>query len=230
MTIRNRLTLSGLFGHRLLGAGLLSVTALGGLAGCKATGDIIVDEGVGITAVRSSCPAVGIPDYTGDITLFRTPGVQTAESVDLVAAMTNVRTQCTENPDKIYSAVTFDVVARRTDARGARQVTLPYFVSVLRGGSAVVTKRVGSVTVSFADGQDRASAQGQGSSYIDYAAATLPEDIREKITRRRKAGDQDAAIDPMADPEVRAALDRANFELLVGFQLDQEQIAYNATR
>ena len=58
----------------------------------------------------------------------------------------------------------------------------------------------------------------------------LPEDVRERITRKRKAGDQDAALDPMADPEVRAALDRANFELLVGFQLDQDQIAYNATR
>jgi len=220
MTIRNRLTLTG----------LLAVTALGGLSGCKSAGDIVVDEGVGITAVRSSCPAVGIPDYTGDVTLFRTPGVRTADNVDVVAAMTNLRTQCTENPDKIYSAATFDVVARRTDTRGARQVTLPYFVSVLRGGSAVVTKRVGNVTVSFADGQERATAQAQGSSYIDYAAATLPEDIREQITRRRKAGDQDAAIDPMADPEVRAALSRANFEMLVGFQLDQDQIAYNATR
>lgn len=220
MTIRNRLTVTG----------LLALTALGGLSGCKASGDIVVDEGVGITAVRSSCPAVGIPDYTGDITTFNAPGARTADAVDVVAAMTNVRGQCTENPDKIYSTVTFDVVARRANTRGARQVTLPYFVSVLRGGSAVVTKRVGNVTINFADGQERASAQGQGSAYIDYAAATLPEDVRERITRRRKAGDQDAALDPMADPEVRAALDRANFELLVGFQLNQDQIAYNATR
>lgn len=220
MTIRSRLTLTG----------LLAVTALGGISGCKSAGDIVVDEGVGITAVRSSCPAVGIPDYTGDITLFRAPGVRTADNVDVVAAMTNVRSQCTENPDKIHSAVTFDVVARRADARGARQVTVPYFISVLRGGSAVVTKRVGNVTINFADGQDRATAQGQGATYIDYSAATLPQDIRERITRKRKAGDEDAALDPMADPEVRAALSSANFELMVGFQLDQEQIAYNATR
>lgn len=220
MTNRNRLTLTG----------LLAVAALGGISGCKATGDIVVDEGVGVTAMRSSCPAVGIPDYTGDITLFRTPGLQTADNVDVVAAMTNVRGQCTENPDKIYSSVTFDVVARRSDASGARQVTVPYFVSVLRGGSAVVTKRVGNVTINFADGQERATAQGQGATYIDYAAATLPDNIRERISRKRKAGDEDAALDPMADPEVRAALNRANFELLVGFQLDQNQIAYNATR
>jgi hypothetical protein len=29
---------------------------------------------------------------------------------------------------------------------------------------------------------------------------------------------------------VRAAVERARFELLVGFELDQEQLRYNATR
>ena len=67
-------------------------------------------------------------------------------------------------------------------------------------------------------------------AFIDRGAATLPEDIRDQITRRREPGDPDAALDPLADPEVRAALDRANFELLVGFQLTQEQLTYNATR
>jgi len=36
------------------------------LAGCRSSGDIVVDQGVGIQAFRSACPAVGIPDYTGD--------------------------------------------------------------------------------------------------------------------------------------------------------------------
>jgi len=59
---------------------------------------------------------------------------------------------------------------------------------------------------------------------------TLPADIQERITRKRKAGDADAAIDPMADPQVREAVSRASFELLVGFQLTQAQLQYNATR
>ena len=58
----------------------------------------------------------------------------------------------------------------------------------------------------------------------------LPADVREKITRKRKAGDPDAALDPLADPQVRAAVQRATFELLIGFQLTQEQLSYNATR
>jgi hypothetical protein len=93
-----------------------------------------------------------------------------------------------------------------------------------------VTKRVGEVTLNFADGQERAQASGTAGSYVDRSAATLPEDIRERITRRRRAGDEDAALDPLAAPEVRAAIQRTRFEMLVGFQLTEQQLAYNATR
>lgn len=213
--------------RRLPAAALLAVAAL---AGCRSSGEIVLDQGVGITAVRSRCPAVGIPHYTGDVTLFGRAGDRTAAAIDVVGAITNVRTQCSEGTDLVTATVQFDVLARRTNTAGPRDVTLPYFVTVLRGGNAVVTKRVGSVTISFADGQERAQASGTGTAYIDRAAATLPQEIRERITRRREAGDADAAVDPLADPEVQAAVDRASFELLVGFQLDEEQLTYNATR
>lgn len=213
--------------NHLFAASLIAVA----LAGCKSTGDIVVDEGVGITAVRSACPAVGIPDYTGDITLFTAPGSTDSRNIDVTATMTNVRTQCNETGgEKVYASATFDVLGSRIDPRGARQVQLPYFVTVLRGGRAVVAKRVGTVTLNFADGQLRAQASGQVASYIDRAEATLPADIRDMLTRRRRAGETDAAIDPMTRPEVKAAVARATFEMLVGFQLDQTQLNYNATR
>jgi hypothetical protein len=214
-----------------------AVVALAGaavLAGCRSSGEIVLDEGVGITAVRTVCPAVGIPDYTGDITLFRTPGARDAASIDVTAAITNLRGQCDDRPDattaKVYTSLGFDVVARRTDTRGARSVSLPYFVTVLRGGQAVVSKRVGTVTLNFADGQERAQAHATGGATIDRAEATLPEEIRDRITRKRKAGSAEAAVDPLTEPDVRAAVQRATFEVLVGFQLDQDQLAYNATR
>jgi hypothetical protein len=216
---------------------LASTTMIVALAGCHSKGELVVDESVGITAVRGTCPAIGIPDYTGDVTLFRDAGEKTAANIDVVAAMTNVRSQCNEgsndnsgNGGKVFVSTTFDVLARRTDTHGARQVSLPYFVTVLRGGSAVVTKRVGTVTINFADGQERAQTIGRGAAYIDRAEATLSPEIRERITRKRKAGQADAAIDPLAEPDVKAAVQRATFELLLGFQLDQSQLAYNATR
>lgn len=200
------------------------------LAGCAGEGDLIIDQGVGITAVLSSCPSVGIPDYTGDVTTFRTDGDPTLANLDITASMTNLRSTCNDTADRVYSEASFDVLARRSDVRGARTISLPYFVTVLQGGSAVVTKRVGEVTLTFADGQERAQASGRAGSFVDRSAATLPEDIRERITRRRRAGDADAALDPLSAPEVRAAIQRTRFEMLVGFQLTESQLAYNATR
>lgn len=210
----------------IMGAGL----ALLGLAGCAEKNQLVVDSGVGVSSTLSACPNTAIPEHTGDVTVFNPPSSRDASAIDVVATITNVRPACDESGVEIYATATFDVLARRSDNRGARTVTLPYFSTIMRGGNTVVAKRLGSVTLTFADGEYRAQAQASGAGYINKAAATLPEDIRERITRRRKSGDPDAAIDPLSIPEVRSALQRTSFELLVGFQLTQEQLQYNATR
>jgi hypothetical protein len=197
------------------------------LAGCASDGDITSE---GILVTRSACPAVAIPAATGDVTLFNPANSRDANAIDVVATITNVRTTCDETGEYIASTVTFDVLAQRRDALGAREVVLPYFATVVQGGANVVSKRVNRVGLNFADGQLRANTSGTATSYVLRSAATLPEDIRRQITRPRKAGDPDAALDPMADPAVRAAVTRAGFELLIGFQLTQEQLQYNATR
>ena len=209
---------------------LFALSAVAALSACSNTGELVLDQGVGIASVLTLCPAVGIPDYTGDVTTFRPGADRTTASLDVSAAMTNLRSECNDTAEQIYSEASFTVNARRTDTQGARTVTLPYFVTVLRGGSAVVSKRVGQVTLTFADGADRATGTGKVGSFITRADAALPEDIREKITRRRRAGDTEAALDPLADPEVKAAIARTRFEMLVGFQLTEDQLAYNVTR
>jgi hypothetical protein len=209
---------------------LFAVSAVAALSACSQEGELVIDQGVGIASVLTLCPSVGIPDYTGDVTTFRAAGDKSVGSLDVSAAMTDLRATCNDTADQVYSEASFTVNARRTDTRGARTVTLPYFVTVLRGGSAVVSKRVGQVTLTFADGQDRATGVGKVGSFINRADAALPEDIREKITKRRRAGDTEAALDPLADPEVKAAIARTRFEMLVGFQLTEDQLAYNVTR
>ena len=200
------------------------------LSGCSRDGELDVSQGVGISTTRTGCPAVAVPDGTGDVTLFNPTSSQDASAIDVVALITNVRATCNEGGEKIYSQASFDVQARRTDTRGARSVTVPYFSTVVQGGSAVISKRVGQLTLQFADGQPRATASGQVASYIDGASARLPADIVTKITKKRKPGDADAALDPLADPEVRAAVVRSSFEILVGFQLTEDQLKYNVTR
>ncbi|WP_066699302.1 hypothetical protein [Sphingobium amiense] len=197
------------------------------LAGCSRRGEI--DATGGVVAVRSACPSAAIPAGTGDVTLFNPANSTDASAIDVVANITDLRSTCSDGA-QFYTEATFTVNARRTDASVARQVTLPYYSAVVQAGTNVIAKRVGQVTLNFAPGAYRASAQAKAGSYVDKAAATLPADVQAKITQKRKAGDADAAIDPFAQPDVKAALQRTSFELLVGFNLTQDQLRYNATR
>lgn len=213
---------------RILAAASLTLA----IAGCVNEGELVVNQGVGVTTVLGQCPGVGIPDYTGDITLFGNSGSKTADNLDVTATITGLRSNCDESStdDLVYTSATFNVNALRRDATGARTLELPYFVTVLRGGTAVVTKRVGSVQLSFLNGETRASSSAEAGAFVNRDEATLPVEIRQQITRRRRPGDPDAALDPLTDPQVKAAIQRANFELLIGFQLTEDQLAYNVTR
>ncbi|HEV7661623.1 MAG TPA: hypothetical protein VGO55_17420 [Allosphingosinicella sp.] len=197
------------------------------LLGCAREGDI---QQTGILTSYTACPPVAIIAPAGDVTMFNPADSRDARAIDVVAHITNVRSTCTEAGEHIVTEASFEVQASRRDNRGARDVALPYFATVVQGNANVVAKRVRQVNLHFADGQYRAVTTGAASSRLLRSAATLPEDIRRQITRERRAGDPNAAVDPMADPAVRAAVDRAHFELLLGFELTPDQLRYNATR
>ena len=197
------------------------------LSGCKTPGSI--EEG-GMYVTRSTCPQVGIPAGTGDITLFSPPGRTDAAAIDVVATITNLRASCTEEAAYVVSTASFDVVATRRDAAEARQVTLPYYNVVAQGGSDIVAKKIGYVALNFPAGSVRAQTSGQATGRVSRGAVVLPEDVRRELTRNRKPGDSDAAVDPLSDPRIRDAVAKATFEQLIGFQLTQDQLRYNATR
>ena len=103
------------------------------------------------SARRSACPI-----QTGDVTLFDPATQPRSSAIDVVAAITNVQPQCDdERRESLYQRASFDVLATAARRRrGARTVQLPYFATVVRGGTAVIAKRVGTVTYHFAEGQD----------------------------------------------------------------------------
>jgi len=206
---------------------LATLLTLSLLSACSRTGEI-EDGGVYIT--RSACPQVGIPAATGDITLFNPPQSRDAAAIDVTATITNLFNNCNETGDRVMSNAAFDVVAVRRDAGPARQVVLPYFSVAVQGGSEVVAKRIGQVVLNFPAGSQRAQARGQAVIWVSRAAATLPADVRQILNRKRKAGEAEAAVDPLSDPAVRAAVARATFEHLIGFQMTPEMLRYNATR
>jgi hypothetical protein len=199
------------------------------LATTACAGEKVLEDG-GVYTRRTVCPQVAIPAATGDVTLFDPAGRSDSAALDVVATITNVRSTCGEAADPVVSVADFDVVATRRDAGAARNVVLPYFDIAMQAGSRVVAKRIGAVAVEFAAGSRRGSGRGQARIQISRAAVSLPEDVRAKLVKKRKSGDVNAAIDPLSDPEVRAAVARATFEHLIGFQLTQDQLRYNATR
>lgn len=212
---------------RLVKSSLIAFAAVAMLSSCKTPGSIGVG---GIYVTRSTCPQVGIPAGTGDITLFSPPGRTDAAAIDVVATITNLRASCSEDATHVVSTATFDVVATRRDAGEARQVTLAYYNVVAQGGNDIVAKKIGYVALNFPAGQVRAQTNAQATGRVARGAVVLPDDIQRELTRNRRPGDPDAAVDPLSDPRIRDAVAKATFEQLIGFQLTQEQLRYNATR
>ena len=208
-------------------AAMIALTLLGG---CRHAGDLTDENGGGVYAVRSTCPIAGIPTGTGDITLFNPPDSRDSRAIDVTAAMTQLRGYCQDAGNDVVSTVTFTVVGLRRDAGPARQVVIPYFDVALRGGATIVAKQIGAVALNFPAGSQHATTRGQASIRVNRSAATLPANVRTILTRPRKAGEAEAAIDPLSEPGVREAVANATFEHLVGFQLSQDQLKYNATR
>ena len=209
---------------------LAALVALTVLSGCRRPGDVTTDNGGGVYAVRSVCPIAGIPAGTGDITLFNPAGSTDSRAIDVTASISQLRATCNDQGTDVISTVTFTVTALRRDAGEARQVVLPYFDVALRGGSTIAAKQLGAVGLTFPAGSQHATTRAQATIRVNRFAATLPQNVRQILTRPRKAGQADAAIDPMADPAVRSAVAQATFEHLIGFQLTQDQLKYNATR
>jgi hypothetical protein len=208
-------------------AALLAITML---SACRHPGDVTADNGGGIYAVRSSCPIAGVPAGTGDVTLFNPPNSTDSRAIDVTAAITDVRSVCQDSGNDVVSTVTFTIVALRRDPGPARQVILPYFDVALRGGGAVAAKQIGQASIVFAQGDIHGWTRAQATVRVNRAAATLPANVRAILTRPRKAGEAEAAIDPLSDPAVRKAVADATFEHLIGFQLTTDQLKYNATR
>jgi len=176
---------------------------------------------------RSPCPAVAVPTYAGSVTRFDPAQSRNADAIDITAQIADVTAVCTDSADYLASELAFTVTAQRRRAGPARDVYLPMFIGLAQGGNVLVSKQMTGVTVRFPEGGLRAEARGGARAEVHRSAVTLPDEVQKRITRDRKPDEPDALVDPLADPQVRAAVRAASFEVLVGFQLDDASLAYN---
>ena len=179
---------------------------------------------------RSSCPAVAIPTYAGQYTRFNPAQSRDADAIEFVAQISDVQSHCIEGTDTLMTDVSFTVSAQRRHAGPAQQVYLPLFVALAQGGNVLVSKQITGVQLEFKEGALRAEQRGGARAEAHRSAVTLPDDVQARISRVRKPDEPDALIDPLADPQVRAAVRAASFEVLLGFQLDDPSLAYNIAK
>lgn len=179
---------------------------------------------------RSSCPAVAIPTYAGQYTRFNPAQSRDADAIEFVAQISDVQSHCIEGTDTLMTDVSFTVSAQRRHAGPAQQVYLPLFVALAQGGNVLVSKQITGVQLEFKEGALRAEQRGGARAEVHRSAVTLPDDVQARISRVRKPDEPDALIDPLADPQVRAAVRAASFEVLLGFQLDDPSLAYNIAK
>ncbi|MGL6042944.1 MAG: hypothetical protein ACRC1J_03395 [Sandaracinobacteroides sp.] len=179
---------------------------------------------------RSTCPAVAIPAHVGSYTRFDPPQSRNADAIELTAQITDVAGACIEGPEFLATDVSFTVSGQRRQAGPPKQVYVPIFVALAQGGNVLVSKQTTGVMLEFQEGKLRAEGRGGARAEVHRSAVTLPPEVQARITRERRPEEPDALVDPLSDPQVRAAVRAASFEILVGFQLDDASLAYNIAK
>ncbi|MBK5912018.1 hypothetical protein CCR85_11010 [Rhodothalassium salexigens] len=158
------------------------------LAGCGANRNPLE-----VTVQR--CPAVAFVDETANWVEFAGEDL-TAEQVVFDAMLSNLDLTCTQDT-QVESVVSFDVSVRGGPALDRPvEVTLPYYVVLLRDNSVIAAKKTYEVTFVLDPEAPRAGSRETVRQVID------------DIERTR----------------------RYDYELLIGFQMDPEAVAYNELR
>ena len=212
-----------LFKSKAAGAVFLTL----GLAACAREGDI---QQTGILTSYTACPPVAIVAPTGDVTLFNPASSRDANAIDVVAHITNLRSTCDESGEHI---VTQRKLRRAgAEARQSRRARrrAPLFRHRRSGRWQCRRQARRQVGLHFDDGQYRATPPERRPRRCCARRRPCPRTSAARSPASGAPGDADAAIDPMADPAVRSAVEPARFELLVGFELTADQLTYNATR
>ena len=168
---------------------------------------------------------------TGDITLFNPPEAGICERSTSPRPSPTSAEAAPMSGNDVVSTATFTVVALRREAGpGApgRAALLRYRDAGRQPRRRQARRASGAELPRRQPPRlGRSSRQSFGSTAPSRPCRPTSQNI---LTRPRKAGDADAAVDPLSDPAVRTAVADATFEHLVGFEMSQDQLKYNATR
>ncbi|MBV8447676.1 MAG: hypothetical protein JO124_06790 [Hyphomicrobiales bacterium] len=199
------------------------------------------------TEAPYSCPEVAVIEDAAKLVKFRDGPGRDPTDVVYEAKITRARLDCSFEDTTVDTKVAFQLVARKGPAASSDTITLPYFAAVVSNDERkLVSKRQFEVVVPFhgqgtvtlaqqvpedativpkpADLTPGRSSRGGGSSpdstHYDIKGPSLyAGDSDSKKKQARKPG--------IILPGVQGAVP---YQVLLGFQLDKEQLAYNRTQ
>jgi hypothetical protein len=161
---------------------------------------------------RTSCPALSVPKHTGSLTRFSQAGRFDTQDVRLVATIVQLSDTCIENANGVNTAVSFTISAVRPTKGAADSVQLPYFITVVKDGETLIAKQVYGTSLEFADG----ATSGSVRQVVTVKTPEVP------LPPKPKKNNE---IDEFAPPPKPAV-----YEILVGFQLTNDDVVYNISK
>jgi hypothetical protein len=110
--------------------------------------------------VQINCPAVAIVSNTGTLTRFEGEA-RDSDDVSFNATISNVSTNCLQldEDDTLTLTTSFSVYVSKGPAYGGGDVTLPYFVVLMRDNSLITGKRIYAADIHFGSGDSTAGVR-----------------------------------------------------------------------
>jgi hypothetical protein len=188
---------------------ILPVFASLALAGCG--------SGNPLEVTRTSCPAVAVVKYANSYTQFAPGSNFSSRGIEMTAQMGDVSISCKESAGKIsVSNISFEMSAARASATTASDVNVPYFVTIIQDGTTILSKQVYGAPLKFTEGALRTEVRQAFSASTPYVPLPAAPD------RKKKKQFEEFAEDSRPKS--------AKYEIMLGFQLTDEQATYNVQR
>ncbi len=180
------------------------------LMGCASSNPLLV--------TRTSCPAVALVKYANTLTSFQSSASTDQSDVLYTAQISNVSVNCGNGKGDAAAQtdVSFDIGIMRGNTDASSQASLPYFVTVIQDGTTILSKTTYAAQVDFTAKSGRAASRQ--SFNVSTPGVPLPP------TAKKKRGDSDLLLDS------ENASKAAKYEILIGFQLTDDQALFNISK
>ena len=146
-----------------------------------------------------ACPTVGVLDYSGNMTRFRSGGQRDLTDVELQAHVGSLAAECSFDNDTRTGTVDLDIVFRgqRGPASSAAEDNFGYFVAVVDPDGEVAARTAFSVQVDFDGGRTEATQEetlvldvpiGENRSFAAYRVYVGMQLTKEQFDRNLGGG------------------------------------------